>query len=370
MLAAMRSEPPFDPAAGGRLVVDRSALVANWRRLAARAAPGTAAAVVKADAYGTGIAAAVPALAAAGCDTFFAAVPAEGIAVRAAAPAATIYVLGGFAAGCGALYRAHRLRPVLGCRTEIADWLAEVGEAGEPPALHVDTGMSRLGLPVEEAAALAGDRAVMDRLAPALVMSHLACADRPEHPMNAAQTDAFAAVRRSFPGVPGSLANSAGLMLLPETVHDLARPGIALYGGAFSGRAPTLATVATLEARIVQLRTVAAGVPVGYGATFVTRRPSRIAVLGVGYADGYPRRAGAMGVEAAVDGRRVPIAGTVSMDLVAVDVTDLPDGAARRGGRVELFGPTVAVDEVAARCGTIGYELLTQVGARIQRVYV
>jgi alanine racemase len=354
--------------AGGRFTVDLAALVRNWRALARASAPAETGAAVKADAYGTGIERTAAALAGAGCRTFFVALPAEGVRVRAAAPDADVYVLNGFTAGAGALYRARRLRPVIGTPAEIADWLGETGGLGEPVAIHVDTGMNRLGLTLAEAGALAADPATRARLRPALVMSHLACADVPDHPLNGLQMERFAAARRLFPDLPGSLANSAAIAALPAARHDLVRPGIALYGGRWAASAPPLETVATLEARVIQVREIAAGESVGYGAAYTATRPSRIAILGLGYADGYPRSAAREGAVAAVAGRLVPLAGRVSMDLLAVDVTDLPDRDLR-GRWVELFGPTVPLDAVAARCGTIGYELLASVGARVERRY-
>lgn len=367
MNSALRTTIP----AGGRLTLDLAALRANWRICAAAAGSAQTGAAVKADAYGLGLDVVAPALQDAGCRSFFVATVAEGIRLRALLPAATIHVLNGFPDGAGPAFLANALRPVLGSIPEIQAFLAETGGAGEPPALHVDTGMNRLGLSMSEAAALAADPGRIARLRPALVMSHLAAADTPGHPLNAAQVERFAAVRALFPGVPGSLANSAGLLHRPDTRHDLVRPGIALYGGACGPASAGLRPVATLEAAIVQVRDVPAGEAVGYGAAAVTERPSRIAVLSVGYADGYPRAAGGgdgrPGARAAVEGRRVPLLGRVSMDLLAVDVTDLPDGLARRGAMVELFGATIPLDEVAAAAGTIGYEILTGLGRRLDR---
>lgn len=357
--------------AGGRLTVDLAALDANWRACAATAGSTETAAAVKADAYGLGMDAVAPRLWRAGCRTFFVATPAEGVRLRALLPDAVVYVLNGFCDGTGPLLLAHRLRAVLGSLDDIDAFLAETGGAAEPPALHVDTGMNRLGLTMGEAVALAADGDRLAALRPGLVMSHLACADDPGHPMTALQIERFAAVRALFPGLPGSLANSAGLLHHPATRHDLVRPGIALYGGACGPASSRMRTVATLEARILQLRDVPAGETVGYGAGETVKRPTRVAVLSVGYADGYPRTAGGAdgrpGADAAIGGRRVRLIGRVSMDLVAVDVTDLPDGLARRGAFVELFGPTIGVDEVAAAAGTIGYELLASVGRRVER---
>ncbi|WP_181701841.1 alanine racemase [Chthonobacter albigriseus] len=356
---------------GGRLTVDLAALAANWRALAALAPSAETGAAVKADAYGHGLAAAGDALRSAGCRTFFVALPAEGATLRAAVPQATIYVLNGYFADAAETYRRERLRPVLGGPEEIDAWLAAASPADEPPALHVDTGMNRLGLSFDEAAALSAERPRVERLRPALVMSHLSCADSAEHPLNRLQIERFRAVRALFPGVAGSLSNSAGLQLGPATHHDLTRPGIALYGARAGNALSPLRPVATLEGRIVRVRTVRAGEWVGYGAAFEARRDSVIAIVSVGYADGYIRRSGASdagsGASAAIDGQRVPLAGRVSMDLLAVDVTDLPAGSARPGAWVELFGSTIPVDEVADHAGTIGYELLTGLGSRLAR---
>ncbi|MBB5751394.1 alanine racemase [Prosthecomicrobium pneumaticum] len=356
---------------GARVRIDLPALAANYRTLAAAAGGAETAAAVKGDAYGIGIEPATRTLARAGCRTFFVALPKEGAIVRATAPEATVYVLSGLAPGAAPSLAAAGLRPVLGSMAEIEEWAAWKKAGGEGrAAIHVDTGMNRLGLTLAEAAVLAADPAAVDDLAPALVMSHLACADTPDHPLNALQAERFAALAARFPGRPASLANSAGIHLGAPFRFDLVRPGIALYGGRF-GPGPALAPVATVTAPIVQVREVPGGETIGYGAAETLRRPTRAAILSIGYADGYPRAAGGAdgrpGAFAFVEGHHVPLIGRVSMDLVAIDVTDVP--SARRGVEVELFGPHVAVDAVAEAAGTIGYELLTRLGARLERVY-
>ena len=357
--------------AGGRLRIDLAALAANWRALAKRAAPAECAAVVKADAYGLGIERAVPALVAAGCRTFFVALPGEGVRVRAAAPGAAVYVLNGlFADGLDALRR-HRLRPVLGTMEDVRR-LAD--SAPMPAALHIDTGMTRLGLSVAEAERLAGDP-LRDRLDLRVVMTHFACADERGHPMTDRQREAFRHVANLFPGVPRSVGNSAATLVAGGNGMDLVRPGVALYG-AEAVDDPPLQTVVTLEGRIVQLREAAAGETVGYGATRTLARPSRVAIVSVGYADGFPRAAGdGVPLRAVVPkahgwlcGRTVPIVGRVSMDLTAYDVTDVAD--AREGDWLEMFGPHVPVDDVARAAGTIGYELLTGLSRRVARTYI
>jgi alanine racemase len=363
-------------AAGGRLTIDLTALRANWRRLAERSRPAETAAVVKADAYGLGIGCAVPALAAEGCRTFFVALAEEGVAARKAAPEARIFVLNGFFAGSGPLYRDFRLIPVVGSLAQVSQWTAECPE--QPFALQVDTGMNRLGLAPDEALAFAAAVQSGDAPAPAMVMTHLACADTPAHPLNGAQLESFRKVRAAFGETEASMANSAGVFLGPDYHFDLTRPGIAIYGGeAVDGMANPMAPVVKLEARIVTIRTVPAGATVGYGATASADRESRIATVSVGYADGYPRSASGSGVPLRrsapagafgfAAGRRVPIIGRVTMDLTMFDVTDCEPGALAPGDYIELIGPDVPLDDVARAAGTIGYELLTSLGKRYDR---
>jgi alanine racemase len=360
---------PAEALTGGRVTIDLRALANNWRTIAARVdARVRTAAVVKGDGYGIGLSEAGQALAKAGCTVFFVALPEEGILLRRALPAAVIYVLGGFASAAAAAFRDHELRPVLNSPAEINDWV-KIGRAGA--AVHVDTGMNRLGLTMVEALALSADAERLAALSPALVMSHLACGDAPGHPLNARQLAAFRAVVAAFPGVPASLASSAGVYLGADFHFDMVRPGVALYGAAF-GPWPTLATVATAEARVLMVRAVAAGETVGYGATETRPGPARLAILGAGYADGYHRAAssrdGKAGARVFIRGQFAPLVGRVSMDLMTVDVTGIAGVA--RGDWAELFGTNVAVDDVAAHAGTVGYELLTGLGRRYARRYV
>jgi alanine racemase len=356
--------------AGATLTIDLGALGRNWRRLAAMAPGAECAAVVKADAYGTGIETSVPALVAAGCRTFFVAHLSEARRLRTVAPQATIYVLNGLFAGALATYAALDIRPVLGSREDIEAFTGFCATVGRrlPAAIHVDTGMNRLGLDLAEAALLAETGPAALAFEPALLMSHLACADEPGHPLTSRQIDRFAQLRGLFPGVPASLANSAGCTL-PATHHALVRPGIALYGGRFvTGRAP-LEPVVRLEAPIIQIRSIRAGETVGYGAAWTARRMSRIAVVSVGYADGYLRAAGASdrkaGAVARIGEALCPLAGRVSMDLIAIDATDAGD--IRPGDPAVLIGEGIGVDEVAEAAGTIGYEILTSLGRRYHR---
>ena len=371
MTLSPESPPQYS---GGRLTIDLVALAANWRTLAERVGARVAtAAVVKADGYGIGVSAAATALAEAGCHTFFVALPAEGLRLREAVRDAVIYVLDGLLPGSAATCIAADLRPVLGSFAEIEEWaIAKQSGAPTGSAIHVDTGMNRLGLTLGEARALSEQRDLVRTLAPSLLMSHLAAADMPEHPLNRKQLSNFRAVKTLLPHIPASLANSAGIHLGPDYHFDLVRPGIALYGAAATAVAPPLRPVATLEARVLQVRDAKRGETIGYGAGETLKQASRIAILGIGYADGYHRAAGSAdgrpGARAFVHGRSAPLAGRVSMDLITIDVTDIP--GVQRGDWVELFGPNVPVDEVAAHAGTIGYELLTGLGGRFERRYV
>ena len=364
---------PPDAEAGGILTIDLAAIVANWRALSVRAAPAQCAAVVKADGYGCGVGEVAGALAKAGCATFFAATIAEARRARGAAPDAAIYVLNGLLPGSASAYADANLRPVIGSDAELDEWTAFVMSSGwrGGAALHVDTGMNRLGFPYGEAGSLA--RRLPQDHGIALVMSHLACSEE-EHPLNAVQIERFAAVRANFPGIAGSLANSSGIFLGSAAHHDLVRPGVALYGAnPTPGRPNPMRTVVTLHGRIVQTRDVAQFATVGYSATWTARRATRLAIVSIGYADGFLRAASASdarpGAEAIVAGQRCPLAGRVSMDLIAVDVTDVPQAQIKRGDPATLLGDGIGVDDLADRAGTIGYEVLTSLGRRYRRIY-
>lgn len=345
------------------LTIDLDAVAANHALL--RSVTGAEVIpVVKADGYGLGAVPVARRLRAEGARSFYVARLSEGEALRAALPGAeTIYVLDGPTPGAAGRLSAARLTPVLNSPEQVAAW-ARDGE-GAPAALHVDTGMNRLGLTPDQAHDLAG--AIPAGLRIGHVLSHLACADDPASPMNARQLATFQQVRACFPDLPASLANSAGCLLDPDYVFDAVRPGIGLYGGGPRGRPdPRLQAAATLEAPILQIRHVPSGETVGYGAAFTAEAPRTVAILAAGYADGL-LRAGSPGGFAALDGRRVPILGRISMDLIAVDVTDVP---ARPGDQVQLLGPDAPIDEVAAAAGTLAYEFLVRLSPRLRRRYV
>ena len=337
-----------------RLILDLGALAANLRLLEATAGVPVQP-VVKADAYGLGAIPVAHRLMAEGARTFFVARLEEGESLRAALggdPA--IYVLDGCPGSAAARLRAANLKPVLNSGEQLAAW-REAG--GGACGLHIDTGMNRLGFR-PEAAPKAPEG--LD-----LVMSHPACADAPDHPMNARQRDAFAAAAARYPGVPRSFANSAGIFLGRDYAFDAVRPGISLYGGGPEGKPDArLKTVATLEAEILQLREVPSGESVGYGAAWTAAAPTTVAVVAAGYADGVLRSSHPRGAVWFAGSRR-PMLGRVSMDVIVVDVTG---AGARPGDRVELFGPNLPLDEAATAAGTAAYELLTSVSARVARV--
>lgn len=340
-----------------RLTVDLAALRANYRTVAA-AAPG-AGAVVKADGYGLGARRIAGALREEGCVDFFVATIAEGMDLAGRLGEARIYVFSGpMDADDAECMAANGLTPVLNDLAQVARWRRH---RHLPAAVHVDTGMHRLGFDP-----IGFDPAPFDGLLVTLVLSHLANADLRGDPMSDRQAERFAVLARLLPDARTSLGNSAGV--LSGIPSDVARPGIALYGGnPFStGRGP-MRPVASLEARVVALRTVGADEPIGYGGAFKTVREARVAVLGIGYADGIPRALSNRGL-VACRGQRLPVVGRVSMDLIHVDVT-AAHSAVAVGDWLEVFGRTVRIDDLAAAAATIPYEVLTGIGPRVARYY-
>ncbi len=364
--------------APGLLTVDLAALADNWQTLARLAAPAECAAVVKANAYGVGLERAAPALWAAGAKTFFVAHLGEGLVARRLLPdGAEIYVLNGLEAGADpADYASNRLKPAIGSVEELARWSAFASAAGRrsPCALHLDTGMRRLGFSSRDALAAAMERHGAASGAD-LLMSHFVSSEIPDDPLNAIQIARFAAARAAFPRLRASFANSSGIFLRERPIHDLARPGYALYGGnPAPGRPNPMRPVVTLTVPVQQTRWIEAGDACGYNAQWTAKRRTRLATLLAGYADGLPRAAGAgddrPGAEVFIAGQKCPLVGRVSMDLVIADVTDCPEEAVRPGVRAELFGAAVGIDDFAALSGTIGYQLLTSLGPRYRRRYV
>jgi alanine racemase len=354
---------------GALLEVDLSAITDNWRTLRRRHPSGPVAGVVKADGYGLGAAPVAAALHAAGCRHFFVAHPHEALAIRDHVPDALLGVLNGLLPGSEDTLIAHGIAPVLGSLAEIDAWATAARCAGRalPALLHVDTGMSRLGLTPSEVAELADAPHRLDGIDLRYVMTHLVSAEVPDDPMNAAQRAAFAVACARLPAAPRSLANSSGIFLGPGFASDLARPGAALYGiNPTPGHPNPMREAVRLLVRVLQVREVPAGAPVGYNATWTAARPSRIATACIGYADGWHRSQSGRG-EACFDGRPVPLVGRVSMDLTTYDVTDHPGIVP--GAWLELIGPGRSPDEVAEAAGTNGYEVLTSLGRRFHRRY-
>lgn len=363
--------------AGARLIVDLDAIRRNYRDLVARAVPGaTVAAVVKADAYGLGADRVAPALESAGCETFFVATLDEALSLRRLLPTAHIYVLDGNLPGTEAALGAGNLVPVLNDLGAIERWRDQARRTSIPhrAVLQLDTGMCRLGLTPAEGACLAAEPERLDGLAPSLVMSHLACAEQPDHPMNQEQLRRFVALTAALPAMTRSLANSSGIFLGADFHFDLVRPGAALYGINPTPDAPNpMAEVARLQGKIVAVRDVDSAMTVGYGATHRVARSGRIATLAIGYADGFPRALGniANGVlsDRGTSQIALPVVGRVSMDLITLDVSALAPDQTMIGTHVDLIGGSRTVDAVAAQAGTIGYEVLARIGRRVPRIY-
>ena len=355
------------------LTVDLDAIAANWRWLRARHGRPIAA-VVKADAYGLGAERVAGRLFAEGARHFFTAYPQEGAALRPLLPGAMVAILNGLLAGREELYLSHGLAPVLGNLDEVAAWAAHAARFGRrlPALIHIDTGMNRLGLGAADVARLTAEPDLLRGIETLFVMTHLANADLPEDRLNAAQARALADCGGFLPGVPRSLANSSGLLVGSALASDLGRPGAAVYGiNPMPGAANPMRTVLRLTAPVLQLRDIGVGEPVGYNGIWVAERPARVATVSAGYADGYHRilsnRAEAHFAGGGFDGRRLPLIGRVSMDLATFDATDCP--GLRQGDELELIGPAVPPDEVAAWAGTNGYEVLTSLKPRGGRVY-
>ena len=360
----------------GRLTVDLAALARNWRALDKVSAGALTGAVVKGNAYGTGITEASTALYNAGARFFFTANVDEAIAVRAVLPKAYIFVLNGLYPGAADIYVQQSLMPVLSSVAMLEEWLAMCVQRGEAfaAALHFDTGMNRLGFRLNEASIV---RKQIDAVgfSPQMIMSHFACADQPSHEKNRTQLALFQAVMAQFPNIPASIANSAGLMTGREHHFQMVRPGIALYGGrAVVGRKNPMSPVVTLEVPILQVKEGKTGESVGYGAAQNLSRDSRLAVIGIGYADGFLRSLSSSnargGAKVAIRGKVVPVIGKVSMDMTIIDITELGSDIPAPGEMAEVMGRTISVDEQADVAGTIGYELLTGLKGRYQRVYV
>ena len=372
--------PDIAAGATSLLTIDLAAIGENYSKLQALANGAECAAVVKADAYGLGAARVAPFLAGLGCRTFCVATPGEGIVLRKILSDARIFILDGLFAGTGGIFAEHNLCPVLGSLKMIERWSAFCALRGQmyPAALHFDTGMNRLGLGADETKELSDhSSSILRDMQIELVISHLACADDPEHAANRKQQRLFSEILQTFPSLLGSqasLANSAGLFLGTDYSFDLVRPGIALYGGQPNCLSSSMMTpVVTLTTHIAQIRTVKKGDLIGYGGACRVERNTRVATLPVGYADGYHRTLGSTnenkGANTYIGEHKAPLLGRVSMDLVTIDITDIPVEEALVGTPVELLGQHVSIDDLAGISGTISYEILTSLGARYERQY-
>ncbi|MEM8688355.1 MAG: alanine racemase [Pseudomonadota bacterium] len=362
---------------GAELHIDLAALADNYRMFAAEAAPSACAAAIKGDAYGFGLAPVAKCLWRAGCRTYFVALTQEGLDLRALLPDAVIYVLNGLFPGAAETLSAAGLRPVLASLEEVDEWAAWCTRNGKrlPAALHVESGINRLGLTAADVEVLADQTEKLDAFDLTLVMSHLSSADSPDAPANRSQVERFNALRALLPDAPASLANSPGSLNGPDYRYDMVRVGVGLYGGEPFATGPSrVKPVARLVSHLAQVRTLAAGESVGYGGTWSASRPSKIAVVPIGYKDGYLRCLSSDPEQpdawVSLGGHRAPVVGRVSMDMITVDVTDLPDGVAVRGAEVEIFGTDPTVGELAKRAGTISYEIFTGLGSRFARVYL
>jgi len=367
----VKADGPPEAEAGGILKINLSSLAANWAALAKRTT-AECAAVVKADAYGCGIATVAAVLAVSGCKTFFVSNLAEAKRVRAAAQTATIYVLGGLLAGTAPVYADINVRPVINSLVELSAWDVFVDASGWTGgcALNVDTGTSRFGISAQEGAPIAA-RVRSSTHGIALLMSSFDNTEKPDQAVDR-QIKLFQDLRRLFVGIPASLANSSGIFIGAKTHCDLVRPGAALYGINPTPGAPNpMQAAIELRGRIMQVRKVAAGETIGHDAGWTAKRPARLALVAVGYADGYPRAGGADGkMQAIVGGKPCPVAGNPAMDWLAVDITHLPDtAAARPGDMVTLIGGDIGIDDLAAAARITGREVLSRLGRRFHRLY-
>ncbi|MDX2074196.1 MAG: alanine racemase [Alphaproteobacteria bacterium] len=350
--------------ASATLSVNLSALRANYQLLKNRHAKKSIASVVKANAYGLGVAEVSKALAAEGCTLFFVATLDEAMELRGTLPKADIAVFNGIFKGEETEFKAHNIIPVAndleqGDRCQVA--------GVRKYFVHVDTGMTRLGLSETDIGKFLSQSPIPNPQ-PLLLLSHLSCANDPAHPKNAEQLLRLKEAQKYFPNAPVSFANSSGLFLPDEYHFDLGRPGCALYGiNPVAGENP-MRHVATLSAPILQIRELDRDESVGYGATFEAGKNARIAIVGLGYSDGYFRSLSNRGV-AFIAGHKVPIVGRISMDMIALDVSQVPASAITENSRAEFINVGQTVDDIAEQCGTIGYEVFTRIGRRVRRIY-
>lgn len=358
--------------ASGYLTIDLGAIARNYEKLAAEVAPARAAAVVKADAYGLGANRVTARLYDHGCSHFFVAQFVEALRLQTSLAAdATVYVLNGLQPGNETACAEHGIVPVINSLEQLQRWSETAKALGHklPAALQFDTGMSRLGVPPAERAAVASLLAASGGIDVQFIMSHLASADEAESEQNGSQLAEMNRITAEFPEFDLCFANSGGIFLGRPYHGVLARPGIALYGGAPTANQPNpMDPVLRLDVAVVQTRTVSAGARIGYSGTHVASGETRLATIAAGYADGLPRSLSGRGA-VYCDGIRMPIVGRVSMDSITIDISALPDGRLHLGSLVEVLGPNQTLEDLARDAGTISYEILTGLGQRYERQY-
>ena len=372
MAKASQSPDSSEMLDGGLVSINLQALCANYAHMKALSKTAETACVVKADAYGLGLSEVAPALHQAGCGTFFVAQMGEALALRALLPEVTIYVLNGLARDQAALFAEASLRPCLISQQQMSDWQSycQSQKTAYPAALFIDTGFNRLGLSATDIADVSAAPEIFDGWELSLIASHLACADDPQHPMNKAQLESFKDARAQLPAAPACLANSGGVFLGDNYLFDMTRVGISLYGGAANGdNGAALETVVSLYAPLLQTRRLSLGESIGYGATFSAPHEMQIGIVGAGYGDGLSRHFGGVNGRPAhvhINGQAAAILGRISMDSLAIDLTDMKEPPAL-GCAVEIFGDNHKLDTMAASAKTISYELLTSLGSRYKR---
>ena len=356
----------------GRLEINRSALAHNYETMSQKSGAAHTAAVVKANAYGLGLENVIPTLISHGCEAFFVANLVEAISLRQHAPKADIYIFNGYTGEDIDIFKSENFFPCLNSLHQLILWQTECQKLGAalPACLNIDTGFNRLGLCEADIMTLSETNDLWNGWTLSLIMSHLACADTPTHPMNQAQRERFLNMTAMLPPAPRSLANSAGVLLGTDFHFDLTRCGISLYGGAPQSTDTALESVVSLYGYILQIKEVSKGDTVGYGATYIVESEQKIAIVSVGYADGFLRSTGHANPPYAlahINEQPAPIIGRISMDLLAIDITSIKDQI-KPGTMVELLGKTSLIDAVASQAGTISYELLTGLGNRYKRI--
>jgi len=354
------------------ITINLDALEANYRFCLEHLEGASCAAVVKADAYGLSIRKIAPALRQAGCRQFFTATHREGVTLRKLLPDVEIYVFEGVTERSRSVFCKHDLVPVLISPAHSALWADQARSLDRalPAIIHIDTGMTRLGFGEQELHELLERPEDLGWLDTRYIMTHYACADEPGATTTREQLERFNRLRGLLPAAPTSAGNSAGGLLGRAFAGDMARVGIALFGGnPYREDMPPLKPVLRVQSRILQLREISAGTTVGYGATYSAKSTTRIATVGTGYADGYPWSLGNRGI-ASIGGHRVPVVGRVSMDLITLDVSGVPDELVQTGRMVDLIGPDISLEEVAKRAGTVNYEILTRLGQRARRKFL